>query len=85
MLGAIITDVSQIPTLFEGYNASTGHGHNFQSGKTVTKRLPEPYINCKENIENLDSDLAPVFIQNNIIYTQKFFYNLCFQKYLIKD
>jgi hypothetical protein len=44
--------------------------------------LPEPYSPCTEKINAGTSFLVKEIIQQNITYTQKFCYDICFNKYL---
>lgn len=50
--------------------------------KTVDIKLPRPYSDCTQNINNESSDLVKEIIQQNITYRKANCYNMCYLSYL---
>lgn len=49
--------------------------------KSVDVKLPEPYNNCKDDIDSETSDLVKEILEQNITYRQINCYDLCYYNY----
>ena len=79
---------SLTPSTFEGIDLDLGHITNIAVYKTYNTKLPKPYSDCTDNLDNInafDSDLFRFIIKQNNTYRRTDCYNLCYQNKLYEE
>ena len=79
---------SLTPSPFEGIDLDVGHITNIAVQKSYISKLPKPYSDCTENLDDInsfDSDLFRFIIQLNNTYRRSDCYNLCYQNKLYQE
>ena len=79
---------SLTPSAFEGIDLDVGHITNIAVHKSYISKLPKPYSDCTQNLDDInsfDSDLFRFIIKQNNTYRQTDCYNLCYQNKLYQE
>ena len=70
-------------TYFEGFDVSMGQQTNVAFKREVSTKIPQPHSKCVLDIGSVNSIFTKLFLQNNLIYKQKYCYNYCYQRKVI--
>lgn len=79
---------SIMPTQFEGFDIAPGSQANLIIKKEFIDRLPIPYNECYDNLDDInahDSILFKTILELNQTYRQRDCYRLCYQKAAIEE
>ena len=78
---------SLTPNLFEGLSLNVGTLTNIAVHKTYSSKLPSPYSECTDNLNDMnsyDSEYYRMTMSTNNSYRQSDCFDLCYQNYLNK-
>jgi hypothetical protein len=87
-LGAhvLINNQSISLTASDGIDLGVDKEHNIVLSREFSYRLPDPYSECVKEVANYaNPTFTRIFIENNITYSEKYCFNLCYQRKLVQE
>ena len=79
----MIGNQTRLPSLDEGFFASSGRETAFEITRSFSSKLPQPYSRCSN--EANDSEFRDVFLKSNEIYSREKCLIFCLQKSIIEN